>query len=43
MNVYTKQKQTHRYRKQTCSYQKGEVEEEGQIRCMGIKDKNYYV
>ena len=24
MNVYVKQKQTHRYRKQTCGYQRGE-------------------
>ena len=24
MNVYTKQKQTHRYREQTCGYQRGE-------------------
>ena len=23
MNLYTKQKQTHRYRKQTCGYQRG--------------------
>ena len=24
MNIYVKQKQTHRYRKQTCGYQRGE-------------------
>ena len=24
MNIFAKQKQTHRYRKQTCSHQKGE-------------------
>ena len=28
-SVYTKQKQTHRYRKQTCVYQKGEERERG--------------
>ena len=25
MNVYAKQKQTHRHRKQTCGYQRGKV------------------
>ena len=25
MNLYTKQKQTHKLRKQTCGYQKGKV------------------
>ena len=39
MNVYTKQKQTHRHRKQTCGYQRGE----GQIRGMELTDKNYYI
>ena len=39
MNVYAKQKQTHRYRKQTCGYQRGE----GQIKGMGLTDTNYYV
>ena len=37
MNVYAKQKQTHRYRKQTTGYQKGE----GQISGMGLRDTNY--
>ena len=31
MNVYAKQKQTHRYRKQACDYQKG--------RAIGERDK----
>ena len=38
MNVYAKQKQTHRYRKQTSGYQKGEWRGEGQIRGMGLTD-----
>ena len=36
MNVYAKQKQTHRHRKETCGYQRGE--REGQIRSMGLID-----
>ena len=36
MNIYTNQKQTHRYRKQTCGYQMGEGRGEGQIRGMGL-------
>ena len=38
MNAYAKQKQIHRYRKPTCSYQRGE----GQIRDMTLTDTNYY-
>ena len=38
----TKQKQTHRYRKQTSGYQQGEGREEGQDRGMGLRT-NYYV
>ena len=41
MNVYTKQKQTHRHRKQTCGYQRGKWE--GQIRGMGLTNTNYYI
>ena len=41
MNVYAKQKQTHRYRKQTCGYQMGEGRREEQIRSMGLTDTNY--
>ena len=41
MNVYAKQKQTHRYRKQTYGYQRRGVRE-GQIRSMGLTDTNYY-
>ena len=43
MNVYLKQKQTHRYRKQTSGYQREEEKGEGQIRGMGLRDTNYYV
>ena len=43
MNVYAKQKQTHRYRKQTCGYQRGEGRGEGQIRGVGLTGTNYYV
>ena len=39
MNVYAKQKQTHRKRKQTCGYQKGD----GKIRGMELTDTNYYI
>ena len=37
MNLYTKQKQTHRHRKQTYSYQRGKEGGDGQIRSMGLK------
>ena len=38
-----KQKQTHRYRKQTSGYQWEEGRVEGQNRGMGLRDTNYYV
>ena len=38
-----KQKQTHRYRKQTSGYQRGEGREEEQIRGIELRDTNYYV
>ena len=40
IKLYTKQKQTHRHRKQTC-LKKGEMGE-GPIRSMGLIDINYY-
>ena len=43
MNVYVKQKQTHRYRKQISGYQMGEERGEGRIRGMGLRDTNSYV
>ena len=38
MSVYAKQKQTHRHRKQTSGYQRGEEK----IRGMGLRDAKYY-
>ena len=38
-----KQKQTHRYRKQTRDYLWKEGRGEGQIRDRGLRDINYYV
>ena len=43
MNVCTKQKQTHRWKKQTCGNQRVEGRGEGQIRGMGLTDANYYI
>ena len=43
MIVYTKQKQIHRHRKQTCGYHKGEGSGEGQIRGTGLTGRNYYI
>ena len=43
MNVYVKQKQTHRYRKQICGFQRGEGQGEGQIRSMELTDTHYYM
>ena len=40
MNAFTKQKQTHRHRKQTCGYQRGEGKGR-QIRNMGLTDTNH--
>ena len=42
MNIYTKQKQTHRRRKQTYGYQREEGRGEEQIRSMGLTDTEYY-
>ena len=43
MNIYVKQKETHRYRKQTCSYQREKEGGEGQIESIGLTDTNYYI
>ena len=42
MNVFTRQKKTHRHRKQTYGYQRGEGGGEGQIRTTVLTDTNYY-
>ena len=39
----TKQKKTHRHRKETCGYHRGERRGEGQTRGMGLTDTNYYI
>ena len=41
MNVYTKQ--VHRHRKQTCGYQRGEGQKEGQFTGMGWRYTNCYI
>ena len=33
----------HRYRKQTCGYQRGEGKGKGQIRGIGLTDTDYYM
>lgn len=43
MDVCAKQKETHIYRQQTYGYQTGEGMGEGQLRCLGLIDSNYYV
>ena len=42
MNI-TKKKQTHRYRKQTGGYQRGEGRDEAQDKGRGLRGTNYYV
>ena len=42
MDLFIKQKQTHRHRKQTYGYQR-ENGGEGQIRNMGLTDTHYYI
>ena len=43
MNISTKQKQTHRYKAQTCGFQ-GEVGVgEGRIGSLGLADANYNI
>ena len=42
-NLFMKQKQTHRHRKQTYGYQAGGGMEEGWIGSLGLADANYYI
>ena len=42
MNLYMRQKQTHRHREQVCGCQGGDVLGEGWIRSLGLADANYY-
>ena len=41
--MYMQNKQTHRYKKQTCGYQRGEGRREGQTRGMRLTDTSYYI
>ena len=43
MNLFTKQKQTHRYREETCGCQKGEGLGEGWIGSLGLVQANFYI
>ena len=42
MNLFTKQKQTHRHRKETYGYQRGN-KVEGLIRSLGLTYTHYYI
>ena len=42
MNLFTKEKQSQRHRKQTYGYQKGK-EWEGYIRNLGLTETHYYI
>ena len=43
MNLFTKQKQTHRLREQTYGYQGGAREGEGWTGSLGLVDANHYI
>ena len=43
MNLATKQKTTHRHRKETCGFQGGEELGKGQIRSLGLVDAYYHI
>ena len=43
MNVYVKQEQTHRHRKQPNDYQRGDGKWDGENKGMGLRDTNCYV
>ena len=43
MNVYAKQIYTHKHRKQTYGYQKGDGRREGQIMGTGLTETNCYI
>ena len=43
MNLSIKQKQTHRYREQTCGCQGGEGAGESWTGSLGVADANYYI
>ena len=43
INISMKQKQTHRYREQTCGCQGGGGVQEGWTGSLGLADANYYI
>ena len=43
MNLATKQKPTHRHRKETCGFQVGEELGKGQMRSFGLVDAHYHI
>ena len=43
MNLFTKQKQTHRHRQQTCGCQEGGGVGEGWSGSLGLADANCYI
>ena len=43
MNIYTKQKQTHRHREQTSCFQGGQGMREAWIESFGLADANEYI
>ena len=43
MNLFTKEKQTHRHKEHTYGYQRGKRVGEGQIRSLGLTYANYYI
>ena len=43
MSLFTKQKQTHRHRKQTCGYQREKGAEKGKIESEGLTDTHRYI
>ena len=43
MNISMNQKQTHKYREQTCGFQRREGATEGRIGSLGLADASYYL
>ena len=43
INLFMKEKQTHRHRKQTYGYQNGKGVWKGQNRSLGLADTHYYI
>ena len=43
MNLFTKEKQTHRHREQTCGFRGGGGEGVGRTGSLGLVDANYFI